>query len=52
MPEKKRGLSGSDMGSLLSLKGDDKVSRNFIMTIPDENELQPLIETNIVDQMM
>lgn len=40
------------MGSLLSLKADDKVSRNFIKTIPDENELQPLIDTNIVDQMM
>ena len=40
------------MGSLLSLKGDDKISQNFIMTIPDENELQPLIETNIVDQMI
>lgn len=52
MPEKKRGLSGEDMGSLLSLRADDKVSRNFISTIPDEGELQPLIETNIVDQMM
>lgn len=52
MPQKKRGLSGQDMGSLLSLKGDDRISKNFIMTIPDENELQPLIETNIVDQMI
>lgn len=52
MPQKKRGLSGQDMGSLLSLKGDDRISKNFIKTIPDENELQPLIETNIVDQMI
>jgi len=40
------------MGSLLSLKGDDKISTSFMNTIPDEVSMQPLIETNIVDQMI
>ena len=37
---------------MLSLKRDDKISLEFISTIPDEVEMQPLIETNIVDQMI
>jgi hypothetical protein len=40
------------MGSLLSLKGDEKISASFVKTIPEEVEMQPLIETNIVDQMI
>jgi hypothetical protein len=40
------------MGSLLSLKGNDEISISFMNTIPQEVEMQPLIETNIVDQMI
>jgi hypothetical protein len=40
------------MTSLLSLKANDEVSTNFINAIPDEVEMQPLIETSIVDQMI
>lgn len=36
MPVKKRGLNGEALGKLLTLKGDDEVSRNFISTIPEE----------------
>jgi len=35
IPEKKRGLNSNEMGSLLSLKGDDKISTSFVNTIPD-----------------
>lgn len=52
MPEKKRGLNSEEVGSMLSLKRDDKTSTEFINTIPDEVKMQPLIETNIVDQMI
>lgn len=37
---------------MLSLKRDDKTSLEFISTIPNEDEMQPLIETNVVDQMI
>ncbi len=30
MPEKKRGLQNNNLGSLLTLKGDDQVSKNFM----------------------
>ena len=34
MPERKRGLGGDFLGSLLILKGDDIVSKTFMETIP------------------
>ena len=52
IPEKKRGLNSEELGNLLSLKGHDNISTSFMNTIPDENEMQPLIETNIVYQMI
>ncbi len=36
IPQKKRGLNNREMGSLLSLKGDDKISSSFVNMIPDE----------------